>query len=104
MHAILRRAFYLGLVDAAQDRSANIQRVRARQAKAETYEDRIGSEEPGLPHAAVCWPAGRDQVSLQRLLVEPGMAPGSFARLTGKAVPALSGNAVRFRNADWRCI
>lgn len=100
MRAIVRRAFDLGLIDAAHYRTANIQLVKTGQAKAEKYDDRIVSEEPELLRAAIGWLTGRDQVSLHHLLAELGMAPALFTRLTGETVPALPDNVVPLRFAD----
>ncbi|TPG40282.1 ImmA/IrrE family metallo-endopeptidase [Sphingomonas koreensis] len=97
MRAIVRRAFDLGLIDAAQYRTANIQLVKTGQAKAEKYDDRIVSEEPELLRAAVSWLAGRDKVSLHYLLAELGIVPALFTRLTGEEVPALPDNVVPLR-------
>lgn len=100
VRAIVRRAFDLGLIDAAQYRTANIQLVKTGQAKAEKYDDRIVGEEPELLRAAISWLAGRDQVGLQRLLAELGMAPELFTRLTGEVAPSLPNNVVPLRFAD----
>jgi Zn-dependent peptidase ImmA (M78 family) len=100
VRAIVHRAFDLGLVDAAQYRTANIQLVKTGQMKVEKYDDCILNEEPELLRAAISWLTGRDQVGLQRLLAELGMAPELFTRLTGEAAPALPNNVVPLRFAD----
>lgn len=100
MRAIVRRAFDLGLIDAAQYRTANIQLVKTGQAKSEKFDDRIASEEPELLRAAISWLASRDQIGLHHLLAELGMAPALFTRLTGEGVPDLPDNVVPLRVAD----
>lgn len=55
VRAITRRAFDLGLIDAAQYRTANIQLVKTGQAKTERYDDRIALEVPELLYTAVAW-------------------------------------------------
>lgn len=94
VRAIARRAFDLGLIDAAQYRTANIQLVKNGQAKSERYDDRITPEEPELLGAAISWLAGRDATGLPRLTADLGMTPALFARLTGASVPTLPDNVV----------
>lgn len=92
--AIARRAYDLGLIDAAQYRTANVQLVKTGQAKGERFDDRIMAEEPELLRAAVSWLAGRDQVRLHRRVSELGMTPALFTRLTGEIFPDLPDNVV----------
>jgi len=94
VRAIARRAFDLGLIDAAQYRTANIQLVKTGQSKAERYDERVAVEEPELLRAAIGWLSSHDGVVLHRLLAELGMAPALFARLTGEPLPALPDNVV----------
>ena len=94
VRAIARRAFDLGLIDAAQYRTANIQLVKTGQAKAERYDERIAIEEPELLNSAVAWLADRNGVALHRLLSELGMAPSLFTRLTGQSLKPLPDNVV----------
>lgn len=94
VRAIARRAFDLGLLDAAQYRTANIQLVKTGQAKTERYDDRIAVEEPELLNSAVAWLVKRDGTGLHRLLSELGMAPSLFTRLTGQPLQPLPGNVV----------
>lgn len=100
LRAIVRRAFDLGLIDAAQYRTANIQLVKTGQSKAEKYDDQIVSEEPELLRAAIAWLAGRDKTSIYNLLAELGMAPELFTRLTGEPVPSLPDNVMLLRSVD----
>jgi Zn-dependent peptidase ImmA (M78 family) len=96
VRAIARRAFDLGLIDAAQYRTANIQLVKTGQAKAERYDDSITVEEPELLNAAVAWLSKREGIGLHLLLAELGMAPELFTRLTGQPLPLLPDNVVSF--------
>lgn len=83
VRAIARRAYDLGLIDAAQYRTANIQLVKTGQSKAERLDDRIAAEEPELLHAAMHWMTERDPLALRRLAAELGLTPPLFARLAG---------------------
>ncbi|HEX8486563.1 ImmA/IrrE family metallo-endopeptidase [Sphingomonas sp.] len=96
VRAIARRAFDLGLIDAAQYRTANIQLVKTGQAKTERYDDRIAIEEPELLNSAIAWLRNREGVDLHRLLSGLGMAPELFTRLTGQLLPDLPDNVVSF--------
>lgn len=94
VRAIARRAFDLGLIDAAQYRTANIQLVKTGQAKAERYDELVAVEEPELLRAAIGWLSSREGIVLHRLLVNLGMTPALFARLTGQRLPTLPDNVV----------
>lgn len=94
VRAIARRAFDLGLIDAAQYRTANIQLVKTGQAKTERYDDRIAMEEPELLSSAIAWLSKRDSVGLHRLLANLGMDPELFVRLTGQPLQPLPDNVV----------
>lgn len=94
VRAIARRAFDLGLIDAAQYRRANIQLVKTGQAKAERYEERIAVEKPELLRAAIRWVSNRDVIVLHHLLANLGMSPELFTRPTGARMPTLTDNVV----------
>lgn len=94
VRAIARRAFDLGLIDAAQYRTANIQLVKTGQAKIERYDDHIAIEEPELLNSAVAWLSKRNSMGLHRLLAELGMTPELFARLSGLPLQPLTDNVV----------
>lgn len=96
VRAIVRRAFDLGLIDAAQYRTANIQLVKTGQAKTERYDDRIAIEEPELLSSAIAWLMKREGIGLYRLLSDLGMAPELFTRLTGQLLAHLPDNVVSF--------
>lgn len=100
VRAIARRAFDLGLIDAAQYRTANIQLVKTGQAKTERYDDRVVAEEPELLSSAIAWLSKRDSIGLHRLLADLGMAPELFARLTGHSPQPLPDNVVSLSMAD----
>lgn len=96
VRAIARRAFDLGLIDAAQYRTANIQLVKTGQAKTERYDDRIAIEEPELLNSAIAWLMKRGGIGLRGLLSDLGMEPELFTRLTGQLLPHLPDNIVSF--------
>lgn len=98
VRAVARRAFDLGLIDAAQYRTANIQLVKNGQAKSERYDDQIMTEEPELLRAAIDWLVNCDATALHRLTAELGITSALFARLTGVSVPPLPENIVPFRS------
>lgn len=102
VRAIVRRAFDLGLIDAAQYRTANVHLVKSGQAKAEKYDDVIEPEQPELLHTALDWLADRDLVGLHRILAELGVADPLFIRMTGFAVPPLPSNVVQLRAGEGR--
>lgn len=99
VRAIARRAFDLGLIDAAQYRTANIQLVKTGQAKAERYDELVAVEEPELLRAAISWLSSREGIVLHRLLANLGMTPVLFERLTGQCLPTLPDNVVPFGTA-----
>lgn len=96
VRAIARRAYDLGLIDAAQYRTANIQLVKNGQSKAERFDDRIVLEEPELLRAAIEWLAGRDLPGLHALTQELGFSFDLFTRLAGVTLQALPDNVVPF--------
>lgn len=87
VRAIVRRAFDLGMIDAAQYRTANIQIVKTGQAKAERYDDQLPLEEPELLDAALkVLDAG--QTNGVRLLADRlALGPATFELLTGRLLP-----------------
>jgi Zn-dependent peptidase ImmA (M78 family)/DNA-binding XRE family transcriptional regulator len=94
VRAIVRRAFDLGLIDAAQYRTANVHLVKTGQAKTERYDDAIEPERPELLHSALEWLTARDLVGLHRMLTDFGMTVALFSRMTGFEVPPLPSNVV----------
>ena len=96
VRAIARRAFDLGLIDAAQYRTANIQLVKNGQARAERFDDKIEAERPELLRVAVEWLADRDLLGLHKIADQLGLSPNLFERLAGAALPRLPHNVVPF--------
>ena len=104
VRAIARRALDLGLIDAAQYRTANIQLVKTGQAKAERYDDRVAVEEPEILRAAIGWLSNRDGIAPYRLLIKLGMAPALFTQLTGErlaTLPTMLFRSVQLSLFDW---
>ena len=80
--AIVRRAFDLGLINAAQYRTANIQLVKTGQAKEERYDAELPLEEPELLASAVkALPAKKGR--LEAVLASLALDRGMFELLTG---------------------
>lgn len=96
VRAIARRAFDLGLIDAAQYRTANIQLVKGGQARSERYDDRVLFEPPELLRAAIGWLSARDDFALHRMIAALGMSSMLFAKLTGEPLTTLPVNVVLF--------
>lgn len=96
VRAIIRRAFDLGLIDAAQYRTANIHLVKGGQAKAEKYDDALACESPELLAAAVAWLARTGPAELRLCLDKVGLLPLNFTRLTGLQVPDLPDGVIPF--------
>lgn len=102
VRAIVRRAYDLGLVDAAQYRTANVHLTKTGQAKAERYDDTLEPEGAELLATALCILGERDLPGLHAMLDELGLEAELFERLTGHSPPALPANVVRLRVADDR--
>ncbi|WP_288430359.1 XRE family transcriptional regulator [uncultured Agrobacterium sp.] len=94
VRAIARRALDLGLIDAAQYRTANVQLVKTGQAKAERYDDHIVVETPELLRNALTWLSKGNSLALHRLAADVGMSPSLFSRLTGENLPIIPSNVV----------
>jgi Zn-dependent peptidase ImmA (M78 family)/DNA-binding XRE family transcriptional regulator len=87
VRAIVRRAFDLGMIDAAQYRTANIQLVKTGQAKAERYDDQLPLEEPELLDAALAaLDSGRPD-GVRNLADGLALRGPIFELLTGQALP-----------------
>jgi Zn-dependent peptidase ImmA (M78 family)/transcriptional regulator with XRE-family HTH domain len=88
VRAIVRRAFDLGMIDAAQYRTANIQLVKTGQAKAERYDDQLPLEEPELLNVALAaLDTGRPD-GVRRLAEKLSIRAPMFELLTGRPLPA----------------
>jgi Zn-dependent peptidase ImmA (M78 family)/DNA-binding XRE family transcriptional regulator len=97
VRAILRRAFDLGLIDAAQYRVGNIHLSKTGQAKAEKFDDSIVSESPELLHSALAYLANSNLANLHHMVADLGMTEPLFEKITTFSVPSLPINVVAFR-------
>ncbi|WP_207210205.1 XRE family transcriptional regulator [Lichenibacterium ramalinae] len=71
--AITRRAYDLGLIDAAQYRTANVHLVKTGQSKVERYDDELDPERPELLPSAVRLLRDRDPGALPAILDQLGL-------------------------------
>jgi Zn-dependent peptidase ImmA (M78 family)/transcriptional regulator with XRE-family HTH domain len=99
VRAIVRRAFDLGLIDAAQYRTANIQLVKTGQSKTERHDELIELEEPELMNAAINWLINRNAIGVHRIIEGIGITPKLFLSVTGKNIPPLPENVALLRAA-----
>jgi Zn-dependent peptidase ImmA (M78 family)/transcriptional regulator with XRE-family HTH domain len=83
VRAIVRRAYDLRLIDAAQYRVANIQIVKTGQAKREKYDDQFSLEEPELLRAAMHALAMTREGRVLDLAKAMGLAAPMLTLLTG---------------------
>lgn len=81
VRAIARRAYDLGLINAAQYRTANVHLVKTGQAKAERHDEIIEPERPELLSSAIQLLQDRDPLALGALLDELGLRPNLIERL-----------------------
>ncbi len=86
--AIIRRAFDLGMIDAAQYRTANIQIVKMGQAKVERYDDQLPLEQPELLDNAMSVLQQTSPNGIRNFAGDLGLADEMFLLLTGCSVPA----------------
>lgn len=96
VRAIVRRAYDLGLIDAAQYRTANVHLTKTGQAKAERYDDTLESEAAELMSTALRVLSERDPAGMRALFDELGSSPELFERVTGQALPAPPANVLDF--------
>lgn len=96
VRAIVRRAFDLSLIDAAQYRRANIHLVKTGQSKVEKLDDILEAEKPELLWSALEMFASRDRVGMHRMLDDLGLTEAIFQKITGFCVPYLESNVVVF--------
>jgi len=101
VRASVRRAYDLGLLDAAQYRRANVHLVETGHAKGELYDDdagRLPLEQPELLDHALATIDGAVPGGLHRIAKDLGLRPGLFGKLSGWNLPAgpgaSSGNVV----------
>jgi Zn-dependent peptidase ImmA (M78 family)/DNA-binding XRE family transcriptional regulator len=87
VRAIVRRAFDLSMIDAAQYRTANIQLVKTGQAKAERYDDQLPLEEPELMDAALTALDSVRPDGVRHLADRLALRTYTFELLTGRPLP-----------------
>lgn len=92
VRAIIRRAYDLGLIDAARYRTGNIHLSKTGQTKAERYDDVIVPEQPEILRAALKALAARDLNSYNSMLIEVGLPPARFETLFGIDSPQIPEN------------
>ncbi len=91
VRAMVRRAYDLQLIDAAQYRTANVHLVKTGQAKGEKHDDLLPLEQPELLHTALTALQASDHRAVRRLADDIGLGAGSFEKLTGRPLPAPPG-------------
>lgn len=96
VRALVRRAFDLELIDAAQYRTANIHLMKTGQSRAERHDDVLQLEEPEALPSAVNLLAARDPAAFWAVLAEVGVAGETFERVVGVAIPPLPENVMLF--------
>ncbi|CAN7282482.1 ImmA/IrrE family metallo-endopeptidase [Phyllobacterium sp. LjRoot231] len=87
VRAIVRRAFDLRIIDAAQYRSANIQLVKTGQAKIERYDDQMRLDEPELLAAAMNALSQNTPNGLRKLANDMALSYSMFEILTDRPLP-----------------
>jgi Zn-dependent peptidase ImmA (M78 family) len=86
VRAIVRRALDLGLIDAAQYRTANVHLTKTGQSKAERHDETLEAERAELVDAALDALASGDGEALRELVRDLGVAPAMFDAVFGRAV------------------
>lgn len=98
--AIVRRAYDLGAISAAQYRTANIHLVKSGQAKCERYDDQLPMEQPELLDAALDKLEKIRPGSTRALARSMGLGEGLFELVVGRRLPedvfTETGNVIRF--------
>lgn len=90
--AIIRRAYDLHLIDAAQYRSANIYLVKSGQSKAEKHDLELPLEQPELLTAAFSALSRVGVNALRELVSGIGLQDQLFQKLTGQILPPFVGD------------
>ncbi len=101
VRAMVRRAFDLGVIDAAQYRSANIQLVKNGNAKTEKYDDVLQLEVPELLATALTTLQSTGKEALNDLCDDLSLSFPMFELLTGHDLAPradLPDNVMRFRD------
>ncbi|NFV79876.1 helix-turn-helix domain-containing protein [Magnetospirillum aberrantis] len=98
--AIVRRAYDLGAISAAQYRTANIHLVKSGQAKCERYDDQLPMEPPELFDAALDKLERSKPGSTRALARSMGLGERLFEMVAGRKLPEdgviETGNIIRF--------
>jgi Zn-dependent peptidase ImmA (M78 family)/DNA-binding XRE family transcriptional regulator len=92
MRALARRAYDLGIFDAAQYRTANIHLSKSGQTKHEQGDELVPAEHPELLNAALQYAEQSDASALPRLIRSLGMTNRLFKRLTEFEIQELPEN------------
>lgn len=100
MRALVRRAFDLGIFDAAQYRTANIHLSKSGQTKSEEGDSLISPEPPELMNAALGYVEDIDPAALPKIMRSLGMTPALFSRLTKYQARELPGNVTLLPEYD----
>lgn len=98
--AIIRRAYDLQIITAAQYKTGNIHLNKTGQAKIEAYDNEIVAEQPELLDAIFRLLEGRGSNALREIASSIGLSDGMFKVLVGRPLPFSSvrsgdGNVVR---------
>jgi hypothetical protein len=88
VRAIIRRAFDLQMIDAAQYRTGNIQLVKTGQAKVERYDDQLPLEQPELLDGAISALQQARPNGVRELALDLGISNVMFELLTGQPLPS----------------
>jgi len=92
VRAMVRRAYELGVIDAAKYRTANIHLSKSGQTRFERYDDQIEAEQPEMLRSALRSLAAKDVISYHRLMHEVGLNHDRFSVLLGVAAPEIPKN------------
>lgn len=92
VRAIVRRAYDLSLIDAAQYRSANVYLSKSGQTKRERFDEEVPKELPEVLPAALKLLAERNFAELVMLVEELSLTPARFQRLTEFELPDFPDN------------
>lgn len=97
VRAIVRRAFDLGLIDAAKYRTANIYLSKTGQLKGERDDDRFESERSELLDAALAHAEKHHSVEMHGIIDSLGFTSELVSKMTGHTILPLANNIVRLR-------
>jgi len=89
--AIVRRAYDLGRIDAAQYRTGYIHLQKSGQRRIERFDDVLKAEEPEMLHAALSALDGVSSGAARRLAEETGIEDEMFETISGLELPPKKG-------------